>query len=91
MLIILGSGEGSGTLWVIDLGFVGINVQEARGVVHGFPQTGDGLEFQAAETRYLEKRISREDTQLSGNTDTGDVHLQAAGDIGRVGGVEADT
>ena len=54
--------------------FVGGDVQEAVGVAHGIPRTGDGPEGQAEERRYLEKRGSGEGPKESGNTDFGDVH-----------------
>ena len=72
--IILVSGTGGVTLWGRDLGFVGGNVQEVGGGARVFLQTGDGSEVQAAERRYLEKRISGKGPQGSENSDTGDVY-----------------
>ena len=43
-----GSGSGSVTFEVGDLGFVGVNFQEDVGVAFGVPQTGDGKYVQAA-------------------------------------------
>ena len=73
------------------MGFVGGNVQEYVGGARGFPHTGDGSECQAAEVRYLDKSGSGKGTQGSGNLDTGNVHLQAAGKSDGVDGVESDT
>ena len=61
------------------------------GGAHRIPQTGDSKDDQSSEGRDLEIRSSGNGTQRSGNIDTGGVHWQAAGNSGRVGGVEADT
>ena len=49
--VLLGSGTDDVTLWDGDMGFVGGNVQESGGGARGFPQTGDGSNFQEAEGR----------------------------------------
>ena len=71
---LLVSGVGGVTIWGGDLVFVSGNVQEAGGGEHGFPQTGDGSEGQVVEGRDLEKRSSGKSNQVSGKTDTEDVH-----------------
>ena len=58
----------------IELGFVGVNVQEAGWGACGVPQIGDGKNRQATEGWYLEKRSRGECTQSSGDADTGDIH-----------------
>ena len=88
--ILSGSGAGGVNLWGGDLGFVGGNFQEVGGGTRGFPHTVYRPDVQAAEGRDPETWGSVKCNQGSGNTDTGDIHLQAAGNSGVVGGVEAD-
>ena len=72
--VLWGSGTCGVTLWVGYLSFSVGNVQEVGGGVHGVSQTDYGKYGQAAVVWDLYKRGSRECTQRSGNTYTGDVH-----------------
>ena len=67
------------------------NVQGAGGGTRGFPHKVDGSEGHEAGGWDMEKRGRGEGNQGSRYSDTGDLHLQEAGNSGGVGGFEADT
>ena len=69
----MGSSAGGVTLWGGDLGVVGGNVQNTRGVPRKLPQVGDGQDINMAVGYELEERVRVECPQISGNSETGDV------------------
>ena len=69
-----GSGAGGVIIWDGYLGIVGGNDQYSGGGPHGFPWSGDGKDGQTTVRRDLEKIISGECHQRSGDSETGDVY-----------------
>ena len=86
----MGSGAGSVTIWGGDLGIVSSNVQNNGGGPCGIPMAGDKQDGETTVVRDVEEGGSGECPQRSGDTETGEVHLESTNDSGGMGSVDTD-